>query len=240
MNPRYSLLRQSRLRLGGLVLSLAAVASTAYADAPGSGLTARFEVDFLRSIIDHHFSALRMTELAAGTDPARDPAVPGPNEGTSGTPGFGSTRPKSQMDELKSMSRRENRAQREEIQTAQRFLKQWYATDHEPALTPTGRRQIQLLEAARPGADFDHLFMETMSRHHYTAVTMATECLVASDLKHSELHRYCAGIQHAQVNDIADLRNMLCERMHICDYQPLRGLKGRHSGSHQEATADSD
>ena len=38
----------------------------------GRGLTATFEVSYLKTAIDHHFSALRMTELAAGTDEQRD------------------------------------------------------------------------------------------------------------------------------------------------------------------------
>lgn len=102
------------------------------------------------------------------------------------------------------------------------------------------KRQIQLLEADRPGAEFDHLFVETMCRHHCQAVTMATDCLVASDLPHAELHRHRSGIEHAQINDINDMRDMLCSKLRICDYQPLKGLKGRHSGSHNEVTADSD
>lgn len=130
--------------------------------------------------------------------------------------------------------------QREEIMTAQRFLRDWYGMNHDPVLTPQGRRQIRYLEDAPPGAEFDHLWMETLSRHHYMAITMATECLVASDLKHAALQRYCSGIQHAQIEGINDMREMLCKTKNICDYQPLRGLKGRHSGSHSEMAADAD
>lgn len=240
MNPKRPFRCRFRQYLPILALSLAAIMPIARADSPGVGLTGRFEVDFLNFIIDHHFSALRMTELAAGTDATRDTPVPSPADGTSNTPGFTMTRAKAHMEELKSIARRENRMQREEIQTAQGLLKQWYGLTHEPKLTQKGRRQIQLLESVNAGNEFDHLYIETLSRHHYEAITMATDCLVASDLQHSELSRYCGGIQHGQINDINSMRQLLCDRRRICDYQPLRGLKGRHSGSDSEVGADSD
>jgi uncharacterized protein (DUF305 family) len=234
-NARFNAIAACALA-GALVLA----ANAALADAPGTGRTAHFEIDFLKSIIDHHFAAVRMSELATGTDATRDPAVPSPTDGVASTPGFAATPAKAMMDELKSMARRENRMQREEIMTAQRMLKEWYGLMHEPMLTPGGRRQIALLEGTRPGAAFDHLFMETMSRHHYAAVTMATDCLVASDIKHDGLQRYCSGIQHGQINDINEMREMLCKQMQICDYQPLRGIKGRHSGERGEAGSADD
>lgn len=95
------------------------------------------------------------------------------------------------MDELKSLARRNNRMQREAIPTAQQFLQQWYG-HHEPSLSPTSQAQIQqLLEQARLDAEFDDLFMEVFSRHHYVATAMANECLVASELKRQPRHRYC-------------------------------------------------
>ena len=235
----YSKGRASRL-FAFAALALMLAWGPARADAPGVGLTARFEVDFLRFIIDHHYSALRMTELAAGTDAQRDPTVPGPTEGTSPTPGYPATPAKAVADDIRSMARMENRMQREEIQTAQRYLREWYHLDHQPSVDARGRRQIQILESASRGADFEHLFLEVMSRHHYTATARANECQVAIDLKHKELMRYCRGIQHAQLSGIDEMRNMLCERFQICDYQPLRGLKGVHSGSHAERPGDAD
>jgi hypothetical protein len=66
-------------------IGLLTAATTARADAPGRGLTAPFEVAFLKMAIDHHFAALRVTGLAAGTDATRDPEL-SPEEGTSPTP----------------------------------------------------------------------------------------------------------------------------------------------------------
>lgn len=72
-------------------VALAAIASTASAGGPGRGATAAFEKIYLVFIIDHHYSALRMSELAAGTDTQRNAAVVNPTEGTAPTPGFVAT-----------------------------------------------------------------------------------------------------------------------------------------------------
>ena len=66
----------TRLGVATLALSCAAVAVVG-ADAPGRGLTAPFEREYLRFVIDHHFAALRITELAAGTDLTRDQTIGG-------------------------------------------------------------------------------------------------------------------------------------------------------------------
>jgi len=219
-------------RLGFVAAALVSVAmlATAHADQPGRGLTASFEVKYLKFIIDHHYSALRMTELAAGTDVTRDAAI-SPTEGTSPTPSGAATQPKAVSPEIQSMARRNNRMQREEILRAQSFLKNWYGIDYQPHIRAMNQAQIALLEKAPAGESFDHLYMEVFSRHHFTALGPSARCQVASDITHVELHRYCSGIVHAQINDIQDMRQMLCDNFNVCDYQPTVGLKGRHSGA---------
>ena len=208
--------------------ALATMPTPGRADEPGRGLTARSEVAYLKFAIEHHFSALRMTELAAGTDAARN-AEMSPAEGTSPTPGTQHTPAKAHLEELKSLARRNNRAQREEILTAQRFLKQWYNIDYEPRLSPEGRRAIEILERTPAGREFDVDFMEILSRHHFVIAQRSLECLVSSELRHDDLKRYCRGILEAQVLDIEEMRHLLCREYHICDYQPLGGIEGRHS-----------
>jgi uncharacterized protein (DUF305 family) len=211
-----------------LALGLFAAPPSGKADEPGRGLAAEFEVAYLQGIIDHHFSALRLTELAAGTDTTRNAEIL-PTEGTSPSPDFPSTPPKAQLDELTSLARRNNRVQREEILTAQKFLREWYGITYEPRLDADALQAIAVLEKAPAGRMFDINFMEVLSRHHFIAVQDSAECLVASDLKHKELERYCRGIIDGQLNDIDEMRNLLCAQYSICDYQPLEGIKGRHS-----------
>jgi uncharacterized protein (DUF305 family) len=215
-------------RLALTLMVAAAVAVPAQADSPGRGLTAQFEKGYLVFIIDHHYSALRMTELAAGTDPQRDAPVANPQEGTAPTPNMAATPAKASSDAIKSMARNANRTQREEIVSAQRFLHDWYGMSHEPQLLPEGQKGIQLLEQTAAGSKFDQTFLEVFSNHHYRALGPTLDCEVKSDLMHDQLHRYCENIDVTQKNQINDMRQMLCNQFSICDFQP-GGLQGRHS-----------
>lgn len=66
-----------------------------------------------------------MTELAAGPDVTRDPAI-SPAEGASPTPDKSPVQANAVSEQLKSLARRNNRMQREEILTALMFLRDWY------------------------------------------------------------------------------------------------------------------
>lgn len=220
-------------------IALACVQLPAAAESPGQGLTARFEVEFMQMTIDHHLSALRMTELAAGTDAQRSPEIAA-TEGTSPTPGFSATLPKATLDDLKSLARRNNRMQREEIMTLQRFLRDWYGIDYQPRLRENGRAAIAILERAHSGANFNHLFYETFSRHHYTLMEPVNGCMTGSDLMHDDLRQECRSMWHSQIADIDMMRQELKKHFGITDYQPFHGLeplrgnngspRGQHSG----------
>lgn len=189
---------------------------------PGRGQTRQFEVDYMRFTIDHHFAALRMTELAVGTDLQRNPEL-SPQEGTSLTPGFAATPAKATLDDLKSMARRNNRMQREEILTLQRFLREWYGIDYQPRLRGGNERLVATLERARPGADFNHAFYETFSRHHYSLMEPVNACMTGSELRHEELRRECRSAWHSQIADIQMMREELERHFGIADYQPFNG-----------------
>lgn len=219
--------------IAGLLAGLF-IAGPAAAEAPGRGLTAAFEIDYLKSIINHHYSALRITELAAGTDPTRNaPIMHG--EGTSPTPGTSATSAKATMDDIKSMARKNNRMQREEIMMAQGFLKDWYGITYAPQLSRTGNSMIQLLERTPAGPLFDHYYLEVLSRHHYEALGPSLTCVVASDVLHHQLQPYCNGIVQMQLSDINDMREKLAKQFNIVDYQPISGIKGVHTGDEGEA-----
>ncbi len=218
----------------GLCLSVMLAGASANAEAPGRGLTARFEMRFMKEAIDHHYSALRMTELAAGTDATRDPEI-SPDEGTSPTPNTAVTEPKASLDEIRSLARRNNRMQREEILMTQKLLHDWYGIDYQPHLSKMARATIQLLEQAAPGDEFNHLFLETFTRHHFIITARATECLASLDQSHDALRRMCRGILEGQLNDIDEMREILCRAYRICDLIPSSGLKGRHSGDEPES-----
>lgn len=211
-----SLIRSRRVI--GLVAFIA-LTTTTLADSPGRGRTASFEVRYLRFIINHHASAVRMTELAAGTDVTRDPGL-NAGEGTSPTPSFPPTPGKTSLDEIRSMARRENRMQREEIAAALHMLREWYGETFTPGIPPEGQRLIQYLEAAPAGPEFDRAFLQGLSWHHYMSLQASVDCQVNRELTHDELDRYCRGIVHAQISAIQDMRELLCKRFGFCDFQP--------------------
>lgn len=228
--PTRRSLHKTAKKLGAATLSLCVLlAAPAHADKPGRGLTADFEKNYLTFIIDHHYSALRITELAAGTDVQRDAPVNNPQEGTSPTFGTTATPAKAVSDEIKSMARAANRMQREEILEAQRFLRDWYGVTYNPKLTPEGQQKIQLLEQTAAGQQFDQTFLEVFSSHHYRALAPSLDCQVKSDIAHDQLRHYCDGIVHMQTRDINNMRKQLCDRFSICDYQPTTGVRGQRS-----------
>jgi uncharacterized protein (DUF305 family) len=204
-------------------LALVAITGTAFADGPGRGSTATFEKNYLIFIIDHHYSALRMTELAAGTDTQRNAPVSNPGEGTSPTPGYGATVAKASDDQIRSMSRQANRTQREEIMKAQRFLQDWYGMQHQPQLTADGQSMIANLESTAAGAQFNQVFLRTFSNHHLSALAPSLHCQVKSDIAHAPLHRYCENIVVTQKNGINDMREMLCKKFGDCGFVPATG-----------------
>jgi uncharacterized protein (DUF305 family) len=193
-------------------------AINANAEEPGTGKTAQFEVHYLTMMIDHHYSALRMTELAAGTEMDITARI-SPHDRVHPSPGFNATEPHAVLLDIKSMSRSANRMQREEILTAQKMLKDWYGMEHEPRLSMQAHKDIAKLDALQ-GADFDKAFLVTFARHHYQAAESSLQCLVSRDLEHHDLHRYCENILNAQVNEIDHMRDLACKHYQLCDTQP--------------------
>lgn len=227
--------RKSRQLIKGLAataLTFSALAmAPAQAEGPGRGQTAQFERDYLTFIIDHHYSALRITELAAGTDVQRDPPVNNPQEGTSPTPNTAATPPKAGMEDIKSMARMGNRMQREEILKAQKFLREWYGVNHTPTVRPEGQQIIQVLEQTPGGAQFEQAYLQLFSNHHYAALHPSLDCKVKADNDHHKLKEYCDGIVHHQAMEINDMRDMLCKQFSICDYQPSTGTRVQASAT---------
>lgn len=197
-----------------LLFSLATAVQAAPSD------VAQFEIDFMKMAIDHHFAALRMTELAAGTDVQRDVHIT-PDEGTAQTPGFAATAAKATLDDLKSMARKENSVQREEILTLQSYLKDWYGVAHKPRLRPDGQQMIAMLDAASSGADFNRRFFELMSQHHFSLMAPVNACLSGTDLEHYDLRRQCLGMWQSQMLEIDTMRVELKKHFGVEDYQPF-------------------
>lgn len=110
----------------------------------------------------------------------------------------------------------------------QMMLKDWYGIQYEPKLSPQGRVLINILERAPAGAEFNHLFLETFSRHHYELMEPVNACITGTDLGHFELRRTCQGMWHSQIAQIDMMRHELKKHFGIDDYQPFNGLQPMH------------
>jgi uncharacterized protein (DUF305 family) len=164
-----------------LVAALA-IASPAAASAPAPAkATAKFEVDFMTGMIDHHAMAVEMADVCL------DNATHA---------------------ELRAMCEDVIAAQSEEIETMQSWLEDWYSVSYSLEMTRGEMQQMEKL-AALSGAEFEIRFMETLVRHHRKAIGMAERCLDRA--YHSDLRDLCEGIIATQSAEIAQLESWLCQ-----------------------------
>lgn len=153
--------------------------------APQPG-TARFEVDFLTDMIDHHAMAIDMGQMCLE---------------------------KAIHEELRELCANIVATQSEEIETMQAWLNSWYGITHEPQMKPGDMKKMERL-ATLTGAEFEIEFMEMMSRHHAKAVNTASRCVDRA--YHEELQALCSDIVATQTAEIQLMRSWLCDWYDIC------------------------
>ena len=163
-------------------------ASSAFAAAPAPERDQRrFEVGFLRMMIDHHYGAVKMSELCDG---------------------------RTVHDELHEMCDSIKAMQTAEIQTMQGWLQTWYGVTHEPRLDQRTRKQIERL-ARLTGEEFEKSYMTTMIQHHSMAAKMAIDCL--NQAYNAEMMNMCAEMLAMQGDEIVQLRVWLQQWYGIAD-----------------------
>lgn len=203
-------------------LGLYATLPAALADSPVPNSTATLEIRFLQFTIDHHFGALRMTELAAGTETSPPGASINADDGTPPTPNTRPTVRKADVPDIISLARRNNRMQREEILEAQEYLYKWYGINYQPHLSAENAGMIAYLESLPAGTAFDEGFLKTFSAHHTMILAPASLCIAAHFVEHAALQRYCNNIWHSQISDIEQMRAMLCFSYNQCAFVPFK------------------
>lgn len=216
----------AKARLAALAgACLLALSSTpANADAVIPGETGAFEVDYLTFILDHHWSGLRATELAAGSLPDATPGAnvpptvnPYPGSPLSFPPAAG----KGTNEVVLDVATMSNMAQRMEIFTGQGFLQDWYGITTTLELPPSGAELIATLDAAAPGDPFDIAFLVNFSMHHIMALQRSLECVERAG--HAELVDYCQTIVNAQTMDVQRMRAELASEYGIDFDTPIPG-----------------
>lgn len=162
----------------------------------------RDEISYLTFTIDHHYSALRMTELAAGT------ATVGSSSNYAGSPNvFPSTPAKATDPVALSVAVMANMGQRREIVEAQGFLQSYYGISYTPSLQPYLAPPVAFVDQAAAGDPFNIAFLEAFSGHHATLIPSSQECTAAA--AHADVQAYCAGIVASQTRQIGEMRNEL-------------------------------
>lgn len=178
----------SRRSFLGLGLMLMTFASSAFASGPAPERDQRrFEVNFLTSMIDHHFGGVKLAELCAGRTIHAD---------------------------LQKMCDDVKTAQSAQIVKMQGWLQDWYGIAHQPELDRKTQRQIAALSKLT-GADFEKAFMAVMIGHHSQAAEMAIGCL--NQAYHPEMLNMCAMMLGSQGDEIAMMRIWLIQWYGIND-----------------------
>ncbi len=166
----------------GLVIASPAAAE---APAPEQG-AARFEVDFLMGMIDHHAMAVEMAEICL--DKAVHP-------------------------ELSATCENIRTSQAQQNEQMQSWLQEWYGISHEPMMNPGQMRQMERL-ASLSGAEFEIEFMESMIKHHRMAIREGELCLRRAS--HEELLDLCENIIATQSGEIRQMEQWLCDWYDRC------------------------
>lgn len=191
--------RQNALRLRSylvlrLLLTLAVVfgsslvmAAPARANEPAlDKATARYEVDFLQDMIDHHAMAVMMGEMCVE---------------------------KAVHEELRVLCEEIIAAQSQEIAAMQSWLQDWYGIGYEPEMTNGEMQRMHKLHELS-GAEFEIEFMEIMIRHHEKAIREAEGCVERA--YHGELVELCQNIIETQRAEIEQMEAWLCAWYSIC------------------------
>jgi len=162
-------------------------AAPAAADEPAPDrATARFEVDFLVGMIDHHAMAVEMADICL------DKAV---------------------HEDLRAMCESIKTSQSRQIEEMQSWLADWYGVTHEPEMKPGDMRQMERL-ASLSGAEFEIEFMESMIKHHRKAIREGETCL--REAYHDDLIGLCENIIATQSAEIAQMQQWLCQWYDRC------------------------
>lgn len=156
--------------------------------------TARFEMEFMENIIDHHALAAKMASLCEG---------------------------RATHAELITMCNDMRTAQQAEIAQLQAGLKAWYGSAHEPQLFDHEKQDLERL-ASLNGAEFEKAFMKMIVPHHQVAIEEASVCLVRA--YHGQLLNLCHDMVKMQAGEIRTQRDWLCKWYEICDLNFRRAV----------------
>lgn len=167
------------------------------------------EENFLEFTIDHHFSALRMTELAAGT------ATVGSSSNFAGSPISFPPSPQKATDPVAlAIAVAANAAQRSDTLKMEGFLNVYYGiSNFPPMILPENQVMIDKLDADPAGDPFNIDFLELFTVHHAELLPFAQEC--SAEAPHADVRDLCSNMVSSQSRQIAQMEAELRDRYGI-------------------------
>lgn len=189
----------------GLGTALPAIAGEPAPD----GHTARFEINFMEDMIDHHTMAIEMSALCQA---------------------------RTVHAELMEFCTNVVTAQQQERQKMQSWLADWYDVTKEPQLTEQEQAELTHL-AMLSGAEFERNYLKRIIPHHFIAVMDSAECQVR--VFHGELRDICRDAVVMQAQEIDTTRDWLCEWHDICALDMRRSAVVDRPSSQSFADVDS-
>jgi uncharacterized protein (DUF305 family) len=173
---------------------LLSIPATAIGPAP-TPAQAQYEIKFMTGMIDHHQMAIEMAQVCV------ERAI---------------------HEELREMCLNIITTQRQEQQTMQGWLQDWYGINYQPQMNPGMMNQIEQLKRYY-STEFEIKFMQEMIRHHYRAVIEGAHCVERA--YHEELIAMCQDIVEAQTAEIKQMRDWLCTWYQLCNWGPKGAVK---------------
>lgn len=167
-------------------LGLGAALSAFAAEPAPDGHTARFEINFMEDMIDHHTMAIKMSELC---------------------------QTRAVHAELIEFCTNVVTSQQQERQQMQSWLSDWYDIRKEPQLTEQEQAELAHL-AMLSGAEFEQAYLKRIIPHHFIAVMDSAECEVR--VLHGELREMCRDAVVMQAQEIDTGRDWLCAWYDVC------------------------
>lgn len=152
----------------------------------------RYEIKFMKDMIDHHQMALMMSETC---------------------------QERATHDELKEMCRTMEADQAAEIRQMRTWLHDWHKGHVDSMMTPARMKSMNAMGSMKSlsrlsGREYEIAFMKEMSRHHRMAIKRAAEC--ATKARHEELIAMCRAIETNQKREIEQFNEWLCKWYQQC------------------------
>lgn len=147
---------------------------------------ARFEVRFMKDMINHHAGGVEMAQLCV------ERAIHGP---------------------LRALCRGIITEQTHDIELMQSWLQTWYTISHIPRVESQSRKMINELKRLER-EEFEIRFMQLMIRHHKMAIQMSERCLDRAH--HENLLGLCKKTIKMSMEEIEQMQTWLCEWYQRC------------------------